>query len=101
VQRGANTVTETILCNKRGITIMADTYGGNKQNMDEHYVIADAGYTDGPVVEIYQGCRWIGFNFESRWTTGPSVRATADSGITGANANYVEMLDCSFHGCYA
>jgi hypothetical protein len=76
---------------------MADTYGVNRQNTDEHWIIAGSGYTDGPVVEITAGCKWIGFTFASRFTTGPSVRATSDGG-TGVNAFYTELLECLFHG---
>jgi hypothetical protein len=54
-------------------------------------------------LEITQGCRLIGLNFESRFTTGPSVRAYNDSNLTddegtAYQANYVHVLECSFHG---
>jgi hypothetical protein len=76
---------------------MADTYGVNRQNTDEHWIIAASGYTTGPVVEITAGCKWIGFTFASRFATGPSVRATSDGG-TGVNAFYTELFECLFHG---
>jgi hypothetical protein len=99
VARGGHTPTAAINVNKRGITIVAENYGGNRQNMDEHWVIADAGFTDGPVLEITQGCKIIGLTFVSRFTTGPSVRATADSIASGTpNAFYVEMIECIFPG---
>lgn len=97
VARGGHDVTEAIDVNKRGITIVADSYGGSRNNMDEHWFLANASYTTGPVLEITQGCRIIGLNFESRFTTGPSVRATGDV-LTGDSAFYVEMIECSFHG---
>jgi hypothetical protein len=97
VARGGHVPTAAIDVNKRGITIVADHYGGNRQNMDEHWIIADAGYTDGPVLEITQGCRIIGLTFASRWTTGPSVRATTDSTL-GYNAFYTELIECVFPG---
>ncbi len=41
----------------------------------------------------------IGLTFVSRFTTGPSVRATVDSLASGTpNANYVELIDCVFPG---
>jgi hypothetical protein len=97
VARGGHVVTESINCNKRGITIIADSYGVNRRITDEHWIIANASYTSGPVVEITAGCRWIGFTFASRFTTGPSVRTTVDGG-TGASGNYVEMVECNFPG---
>ena len=97
VARGGHDVTEAINVNKRGITIVADSYGVNRRNTDEHWFLANASYTTGPVLEITQGCKLIGLNFESRFTTGPSVRATGDV-LTGDSAFYVELLECSFHG---
>lgn len=97
VARGGHVPTAAIDVDKRGITIVADHYGGNRQNMDEHWIIANASYTSGPVLEITQGCRIIGLAIVSRFATGPSVRATVDSG-TGASANYLEMVDCGFPG---
>ncbi len=97
VARGGHVVTAAIDCNKRGITIIADTYGVNRRVTDEHWITANASYTSGPVVEITAGCRWIGFTFASRFATGPSVRTTFDSG-TGASGNYVEMIECNWPG---
>lgn len=99
VARGGHTPTEAINVNKRGITIVAENYGGNRQNMDEHWIYADASYTTGPVLEITQGCRIIGLTIVGRSTTIASARATADSLAAGTpNANYVELIECVFPG---
>ncbi len=97
LSRGGYTVTEEIAANKRGIILMASRYGGFRRSMDEHWIIADAAYTDGPVLLATEGLSLIGLTFASRWTTGPSVRATGDV-LTGASGFYVEALECLFHG---
>ena len=67
--RGYAEVTETILFNKTGITLMVQDFGGPRKSMTEYTAITAADtYTDGPVVTITHPCSIIGIGMVGRDT---------------------------------
>ncbi len=67
VARGSETVTETVAFNKLGISVIGQTWGMNPYARGEYTaLVADAGFTDGPVATITASCFIYGMGFASR-----------------------------------
>jgi len=76
VTRGTQTVTTSVLFNKKGIMVIADQLG-NPYAMGESHVIYGS-HTDGPAATILQPCALIGLGFCGSQAAGPSLLIDCD-----------------------
>ena len=98
VARGTQTVTATIDVSKKGVTIIADDLMAEGSNGEYHAILADAAFTDGPVMTITQPCNIIGLGFAGR-DTGATFWSGASvliGGLTTALPFGVYMALCRF-----
>jgi len=99
VERGGHTVTETVNFNKSGIQVFAVDDGLSPLARGEfNGILADASFTDGPVVTITAPCRLDGFAFVSRDTSTANAYEGAAALIGGAadGAFGVHIRNCRF-----
>jgi len=71
VNRGTQTVTTSVLFNKKGIVVVADMLG-NPFAMGEYHCIYGS-HTDGPAATILQPCVLVGLGFCGSQAAGPSL----------------------------
>ena len=99
VQRGNLVVTETINFNKGGITVIGQQFGISPfAHGEEVSVLADAGFTDGPVATITKTCAIHNMAFISR-DSGATYYAGAAMLIGGLSSGLpfgVHIKNCRF-----
>lgn len=95
---GTMNVTEPVLFNKRGITVLAADLGMAEQG-ERFTVSADEAYTDGPVGIVSAFCRIVGLGFAGRSLTEESL--LIDCGEAGGFAGGFTSLErCRFSVWY-
>lgn len=96
---GGHEVSETVLFNKAGITLIGSNRGYNRLAAGEgHAIYAASGFTDGPAAQITAPCKIIEIGFASRDVGSQffSGAACLLGGEADANPFGVHMLNCRF-----
>lgn len=91
---GTQTVTTSVLFNKKGITVEAEGMGMPLETMGERFMIYGSA-TDEPAAVISQPCKILGMGFSSEYgSTGGHVLQIAGTG--GWNGGFVDLYGCRF-----
>ena len=93
VARGTLSVTTSVLFNKKGIVVIADSLGSPYAMGEAHAIYGT--HTDGPAATIQQPCIIVGLGFCGSQAAGPSLAATSQ-GLGGWYGGWSLVQNCRF-----
>ncbi len=91
---GTQTITSSVLFNKKGITVEAAALGFNNYEIGERFSLDGPSLTTTPVALVSEPCIIRGLNFQGANATGPSLEFGPGSGFDGGN--FCHLFRCRF-----